>query len=367
MKTRLDADRPGALASLNPGVFAIVMGTGICSIAAWQQRYLGLADAMLWLNGIIYVILWVLVALQLVVNARRFAQNFIDHVRLPGVLTVVAGTGVLGSEFIIIAGWNALATALWLLAVALWLALTYAFFFIVITRPDKPTLERGIDGLWLLAVVSTQSLAVLGALIATTLGEGRTGVLFLSLAFWLAGGMCYLLIITLIFYRLAFFGVTPETLTAPYWINMGALAITTLAGTTLALRAPQWAVLASLLPFIKGFTLFFWAAGTWWIPLLVLLGVWRHVSRGRLPEYDLQYWGIIFPLGMYTACTYNLAKVLNLEFLSHIPQVSVFVALVAWALLFGALLHNLWGDAARRLRERRSSRLPSPPTGVPTS
>jgi tellurite resistance protein TehA-like permease len=192
--------------------------------------------------------------------------------------------------------------------------------------------------------------------VATTLGSQRAGVLCLSLALWLAGGMVYVLIITLIFYRLTFFGVTPETLTAPYWINMGALAITVVVGTNLALRAPQWVVLASLLPFIKGFTLFFWAAGTWWIPLLILLGLWRHGRRRRGLAYDLQYWGIVFPLGMYTVCTYNLSKVLNLQFLANIPRVSVFVALVAWALLFAALVQVVGNDIRTRKVLPRSRR-----------
>lgn len=365
METALDAEHPRVLATLNPGIFAMVMATGICSIAAWQQQYLGLADAMLWLNAAIYVILWVLVVVQVIVNARHFSMNFVDHVRLPGVFTVIAGTCVLGSQLILIAGksWFGLATALWLLAVFLWIALTYAFFFITITRQEKPTLEKGIDGLWLLAVVATQAVALLGALVSTTLTNGRTGVLFFCLALWLAGGMIYSLLITLIFYRLAFFGVTPATLSAPYWINMGALAITTVVGTNLALRAPKnpllhspgWSVLVSMLPFIKGLTVLFWATGTWWIPLLILLGFWRHVARGTVPRYDLQYWGIVFPLGMYTVASYNLYKMLNLQFLSHIPQVSVFVALVAWALLFLAFLQVVGKDVTGRLQGRRPS------------
>jgi tellurite resistance protein TehA-like permease len=143
---------------------------------------------------------------------------------------------------------------------------------------------------------------------------------------------------------------------------MGALAITTVVGTELALRAPQWVVLASLLPFIKGFTLFFWAAGTWWIPLLIVLGIWRQSVGRQSLAYDLQYWGIIFPLGMYTVCTYNISKVLNLQFLENIPRVSVFVALGAWALLFGALVHVIAND----LKTRFQTRSMSEPSGRPS-
>ena len=53
---------------------------------------------------------------------------------------------------------------------------------------------------------------------------------------------------------------------------MGAMAISTLAGSLLIVNAPDAPFLRSLLPFIKGFTVFYWATGTWWIPMLAVLG-----------------------------------------------------------------------------------------------
>ncbi len=67
---------------------------------------------------------------------------------------------------------------------------------------------------------------------------------------------------------------------------MGAVAITTLAGANLMLHAAEWHFLMEVLPFLKGFTLFFWVAGTWWIPLLFILGVWRHLYKRHPLTYD---------------------------------------------------------------------------------
>ncbi|MBK8950685.1 MAG: hypothetical protein IPM68_18070 [Flavobacteriales bacterium] len=86
---------------------------------------------------------------------------------------------------------------------------------------------------------------------------------------------------------------------------MGAVAITTLAGATLINAASQWELLGSLKQFITGLTLLFWGFGTWWIPIIIVLGMWRHLYRLIPMSYHPQYWGMVFPIGMYTVCTYT--------------------------------------------------------------
>jgi tellurite resistance protein TehA-like permease len=122
---------------------------------------------------------------------------------------------------------------------------------------------------------------------------------------------------------------------------MGAMAISVLAGSLLIINASNEPYLDSILPFIKGFTIFYWATGSWWIPMLLILGVWRHIFK-RIPlEYDPLYWGAVFPLGMYAACTHEMKKAMGFDFLGFLPHVFLYISFIAWLAAFAGLVYNI--------------------------
>jgi tellurite resistance protein TehA-like permease len=333
---------------MHPAYFAMVMATGIVSIAAFLLQLLIIANILFALNVVFYLALWTCTFLRCARYPQNVRDDLLHHGRSVGFFTIVAGTCVLGSQFLIVGGVWPVALVLWGIGIALWLVLTQGIITALTVKETKPGLAEGINGGWLLPVVAAQSVSVLGAQLSAGFAPAhQANVLLFCVIVWLGAGMLYIWIISLIFYRYTFFPLSPSDLAPPYWINMGAVAISTLAGTMLLSAAPRSPLLMELLPFVKGLTLLFWSTATLWVPMLLVLGVWRHVYRRFPLRYDPLYWGAIFPLGMYAACTYRLTQVMPAGLLIFIPHIFIYIALVAWMLTLLGLLHQLLRNSLR--------------------
>jgi tellurite resistance protein TehA-like permease len=317
------------------------MATAAVSIASFLLGHVLIARLLVGLNWIFYPALWGLTLIRLLRFPRSALEDLFDHQRAPGFFTLVAGTCVLATQTALVAGGTAIAAGLWWLGLGLWFVIMYAFFTAVTVRQRKPTLARGINGAWLIAAVATQSIVVSrGAVDGLTAPSAP--IQLLCVAMFMIGSMLYLAIIPLIFYRLTFVRLASRDFSPPYWINMGAVAITTLAGATLMTRVGHWPVLDQIAAFLPGFTLFFWAAATWWIPLLLALMIWRYVVRKELPGYEPALLGMVFPLGMYTTATFQLSRATGFGFLAEISRIFILFALAAWVMAFAGLAAHLW-------------------------
>lgn len=327
---------------MQPGAFAMVMATGIVSVDVTQHGMPGLGRVLFGLNWLAYLWLITISAVRFVCYRDEMVANFRAPGRGAAFLTLAAGTSVLAAQCLLVVHLPLLARVMAVWAATCWLVLTYLFFLSTMIRRNKASFSETINGSWLVVVVATQAMAVVVALLASDGTPAiREGLLFTGIALYLIGCAWYLIIITLITYRMVLLPLNAEEFTPPYWINMGALAISVLAGSLIILNAPPGGPLHDLLPFIKGFTLFFWATATWWIPLLVMLELWRHVWSGVPVNYEVDDWDIVFPLGMYTVCTTALMHATGAGYLRLIADVGVYVSLLVWALVAVGLGYRL--------------------------
>ncbi|HWL60113.1 MAG TPA: tellurite resistance/C4-dicarboxylate transporter family protein [Microbacteriaceae bacterium] len=328
--------RVGAwLATLDPAYFALVMATGIVAIGARLLGHGLIAQALL----VATALGWVLLSTAYLVRAARFPRRFLATLRDPSsaiaYFTVIAGTNVLATA-LLPHGWWLVATILGIAAFLLWLVLTYGLLSSVVLVGNRPAL-RDINGSWLIWVVGTQSIAVLATSLAPQLpwaaGQdllGPTAVLF-----WGVGIVLYLILVGIIFLRLFLVETTPKDMGPAYWILMGATAISVraAAGILDLGAAHPLALLAEIRPFIAGLSVVLWAFGSWFIPMLVIFGVWRHVVRRYSTAYHPSLWSIVFPLGMYAVASETLGRATSTEFMQQLAAVWVWIGVAAWAIV----------------------------------
>ncbi|GAB3645641.1 tellurite resistance/C4-dicarboxylate transporter family protein [Ramlibacter alkalitolerans] len=323
------------------------MATGILAVAARQQGWSRLSLLLFECDVLAWLLLAGLSLWRLARWPRAVAQDMASPLRAPVFFTAVAGTGVLAGGFLLLEVSFTLAWLFATLALATWGVLSYGVFAAVITSRDKQPVERVVGGGWLLAVVACQSVAVDAALLSAHVAPPlRLQLDLLALCMWLFGGMLYTWLMALIFHRAVFLPFAPADLTPPSWINMGAMAISTLAGAQLVADAAQAPWLAELLPFLKGFTLLYWATGTWWLPLLVALTLWRYVLRRDPLRPEGLDWSMVFPLGMYSAATHHMDSHITAGLLAPLDTVFLILGLLAWSAT--ALARTLsWWRAGR--------------------
>jgi tellurite resistance protein TehA-like permease len=343
--------REPVIATLFPGAFAIVMATGIIAVGAEQQDIGWLARALYVVAVIAYVTLAVLLGLRVVRYRSALLADLTDHAKGFAFLTTVAGTNVLAAASIVIHGWFDLAWVLWWIGGALWVVFVYITLIAVVIGHDKPGLEKGINGTWFLLTVATESVAVVGALLLPR--HPGDLLAFTVIAAFALGVVLYVIVMTMVFLRWTFQPLDPAEADPPAWIAAGAVAITVLAGSNMLLARATSARIDGLAPVIEAGVVAAWATSTFWFPLMIAIGVWRHLVR-RIPlRYHPSYWAMVFPLGMYGASTYRMRAAIELTALGWLPPLTFAIALVAWTATAAGLAATWLPRLTSRVRATR--------------
>ena len=331
---------------LTPGYFALVMGSGILSVGMELQGHRVLSEVLLVVCAASFVLLLSLTAWRFVAYRAATIEDFMDPRRGFGFFTFVAGTNVLGVRLGLDGHYTATAV-LFALAGSAWLVLGYVVPWTAVLGPQPRPVVAAANGTWFIWTVATQSAATAAATLEPRVDTGRIALALVAVVAWSVGVFLYAATGVIVTLRLMLYDFGPEDLNPPYWVTMGALAITVLAGARIVEMADAPMVDATR-ELIAGLAVVLWAFATWLIPPLVAAGWWRHVVRKIPLRYEATLWSMIFPLGMYAAAGIYLGRADHLPLVHRIASIELWIAFAAAVTVFVAMLVHLDRTVRRR-------------------
>lgn len=314
--------------------FACVMATGIVCIAAEQSGLHTIAIMLFIINNIIYFLCFALAMIKLYFQPLKMLGELTHHQSGPGYLTLVAATNILGIQYIQFTSISFISINLfWVSNILYLLFMLFLFIGMTVTK-IKPTLADGLDGTWLLCTVSGCSIIILGDTIKSYYQFSVLELIVLS-GIWGASLLLYFVMIGFIFYRWFFQFFDISSFSPAYWINMGALAISSLAGvhlTNLVENTP----LGIFSYFILSSSFFLWLMSIWWGGFLISIFIYRVIKHKLKFQYSVKNWSAIFPLGM--CCVSSLAVLNSISLMDPtwkcvIEKITIIVCII-WFITF---------------------------------
>lgn len=341
----------GAVGRLAPGYFAFVMATGIISVGLKLEHHVVLSRLLFALAAAGYVVLLALTAWRLWRYRAAVRADFSNPSRAFEFFTFVAGTNVLATR-IALEEWFPPVFVLLVVALAAWLVLGYALpWLAVLGRHEHPSLKLA-NGTWFIWSVASESIAVVAAVLEPHFPALRDALAAVAVLGWAVGVFLYAVAGLTVALRLLLYEVTPSSLGPPYWVAMGAAAITVVAGARIVdMSASPMA--DSVRDLVAAAAVMFWVFASWLIPVLVAVAWWRHVRRKVSLRYESALWGTVFPLGMYAVAGIYLGRADHLPIAEWVGAVELWVAFGVWVVVAAEMVWSVTGVlTGRRSRHR---------------
>lgn len=349
-----------AVRGFTPNWFAATMGTGILALTLPHLPLPGaetLGEGLWWLNMALLLLFTGLSAARLL----RFPGESLATLRHPvqsmflGAVPMALATVVNGLVVFGVPRWGGaaagLARDLWVFDAVLAGVTGLLVPYLMFTRQDH-ALER-MTGVWLLPVVASEVAAASAGLIAPQLDTaGATTLVYAGYVLFALSVPLALMVITVLVLRLAQHRLPPADLAVSMFLPLGPLATGALALLQLGGAAPRVLTaqgLGDLAPTLLGLGLVgglvLWGFGAWWLALATLTTL-RFARRG-LP-FNLGWWGLTFPLGVYAAATFGLGALTRLPALTALGHVFVVALAGLWGLVAVRTACGAWrGDLFR--------------------
>ncbi|WP_446893190.1 TDT family transporter [Acinetobacter sp. NS4_7] len=340
--------RHNIIRQFTPNWFTVSMGTGVVALIVsefpmikaltWQ-----LGTGLWYFNILLFVLFSVLYGLRWAFYLHEAKQIF-QHPSMSlflgtipmALATILNGFLKYGQP---IYGDTAvqIAQTLWYADVVLALLVAWAVPF-AMYRHQEHALQQ-MTAVWLLPIVACEVAASSGGLLLGHLAADTHAVAILlgSYVLWGVSVLPAFAILTILMLRLVLHKLPEKELAVSSWLALGPIGTAALALLVLGHQAPtlmaslglaqlgqlfqQAGILASLI--LLGF-------GLWWLGIAVLTTL--HHAKQDLP-FNLGWWGLTFPLGVYTLAILTLAQQLNLAFLYAVGYAFAAILMLLWSLV----------------------------------
>ena len=326
---------------LGPNWFASVMGTGVIAVASatlpvdWP--FLIVIGTIAWILAALLLIALLIIVPVHWARDREVVKGItndaiaIQFFGAPPMAMMTVGTATLliGSRYL----GDAAVTIDWVL----WAVGTVLGFATAVLVPYRlftalQVRQDGAFGGWLMPVVPPMVSAAGGALLVPHVPEGvaRESLLLLCYAFFGMSLMASIVVITLIWSRLAHFGSSGSARVPTLWIVLGPVGQSITAagalGTVAAVAvAPPLATALDVLAVVYGVPM--WGFMLLWLPLAALL-TFRARARGM--GFALTWWSFTFPVGTCVTGTSQLARHTDLPMFRWTAVALYALLLAAW-------------------------------------
>ena len=349
--------RHNIIRQFTPNWFTVSMGTGVVALIVSEFPMLKaltwqLGTGLWYFNILLFVLFSVLYGLRWAFYPHEAKQIF-QHPSMSlflgtipmALATILNGFLKYGQP---IYGDTAvqIAQTLWYADVVLALLVAWAVPF-AMYRHQEHALQQ-MTAVWLLPIVACEVAASSGGLLLGHLAADTHAVAILlgCYVLWGVSVLPAFAILTILMLRLVLHKLPEKELAVSSWLALGPIGTAALALLVLGNQAPtlmaslglaqlgqlfqQAGILASLI--LLGF-------GLWWLGIAVLTTL--HHAKQDLP-FNLGWWGLTFPLGVYTLAILTLAQQLNLAFLYAVGYAFATILMLLWSLVATKTAHGFY-------------------------
>ena len=340
-----------------PNWFTMTMGTGVVALILpefpFAHELLWALGTALWqFNALLFCAFSVLYILRWLIYPHEARQIF-SHSSMAlflgaipmGLATVINGFLKYG---IALYGDVAvqIAQSLWYLdaILAVLIGIIVPFFMFSQQKHELQTMTA----MWLLPIVACEVAATSGGLLLAHLpaGQEAVGILFASYVLWGMSVLPAFGILSILMLRLALHQLPSKELAITGWLALGPIGTGALALLVLGAQAPQ--VLAFIQ--MQQLGVFFQNAGIvasfillgfgiWWFAIAILTTL-KHVATD-LP-FNLGWWGLTFPLGVFTLAVLNLGHQIHVNFIVDAGLAFAAILMLLWVMVMAKTIKGMY-------------------------